>query len=129
MATRTISPLRLMLLGAGLVVGLGMALSVVRGGALSVATLAQGLIEALMLGLVALPFAAMLHLLGGGHRASGQRAAAAWTVVVAVLLLLLSGTGGLIKDLGRFGGEASEASGASEANGDGEASGDGGEGR
>ena len=99
-----VSPRRLFVVTVALVFGIGIGLAVLRaGGTLLPAVVAQGAVEVVFIGLVAGPFAAMVHLLSGSTRQAALRAVAAWGIVVTALLLMMAGSGdGLIARFGAF---------------------------
>ena len=97
-----LSPRRLFWVTAALVLAIGTVLAVLRaGGGLAVAVAVQGALEAVVIGLIAGPFAAMVHLMCGSNRQAALRAVTVWGVVVTGLLLLLTGAGDGL--MGRFG--------------------------
>lgn len=100
-----VSPRRLFAVTAALVLAIGIGLVVLRaGGAPLPAVVAQGVVEVVLIGLVAGPFAAMVHLLSGSNRQAALRAVTAWGVVVTGLLLMMAGSGdGLMARFGAFG--------------------------
>ncbi len=99
-----ISPRRLFVVTALLVLAVGAGLAMLRAGRdFAPMVAAQGAVEAVMIGLIAGPFAAMVHLLNGSNRQAALRAVTVWGVVVTALLLLMAGTGdGLIERFGEF---------------------------
>ena len=98
----TISPRRLFAVMAVLVIGVAVMLSYWRRDGTFASVALSGAVEGVLIGLIAGPFAGVVHLLSGSDRQAALRAVTLWGVVAVGVLLLLAGAGDAL--LSRFAG-------------------------